>query len=108
VGVRARDDVTEVAPALLCVDQQREMAAVVEIHLRSVDRLQPEPLGGLRELHRAAQPVVVGQRERAVPEPRSRAGQLVGKRGAVEEGEGGMGVQLGVHGEHMFARLAAE
>ena len=104
VGVRAGEDATEAAPALLRVDQQREVAAVVEVDLRPVDRLQPEPLGGLCELHRAAQPVVVGQREGAVAQLGRRAGQLLGQRGAVEEGEGGVGVQLGVHGcEHMFA-----
>ena len=104
VGVRAREDVAEVAPALLRVDQQREVAAVVEVDLRPVDRLQPEPLGGLRELHRAAQPVVVGQREGAVAQLGRGGRQLLGQRGAVEEGEGGVGVQLGVHGcEHMFA-----
>ena len=67
--------------------------------------LSPSPFGGLRELHRAAQPVVVGQRERAVAELGRGGGQLVGQRGAVEEGEGGVGVELGVHAcEHMFAR----
>src|SRR5215213_5645914 len=82
------------------------MAAVVEIDLRAVDRLQPEALGRLRELHRAAQPVVVGQREGAVAQLGSRAGQLVRKRGAVEEGEGGVGVELGVHlSERMFASI---
>ena len=96
VRVRARDDVAEVAPARLRVDQQRQVAAVVEVDLRAVDRLQPEPLGGLGELHRAAQPVVVGQREGAVAEPGGRTGQLLRQRGAVEEGEGGVGVQLGV------------
>src|SRR5215217_7098436 len=73
------------------------MAAVVEVDLRAVDRLQPEALGRLRELHRAAQPVVVGQREGSVAQLGSRAGQLVRQRGAGEEGEGGVGVELGVY-----------
>ena len=107
VGVRAREDPAQVAPALLRVDQQGDVAAVVEVDLRPVDRLDAEPLRGLRELHRAAEPVVVGQRERAVAELGRGGGQLVGQRGAVEEGEGGVGVELGVHRcEHMFACAA--
>ena len=98
VRVGAREDPAQVAPPLLRVDQQRDVAAVVEIHLRTVQRLQPEPLGRLRELHRAAQPVVVGDRERRVAELRRGGRQLVGQGGAVEEGEGGVGVELGVHG----------
>ena len=100
VRVRAREDAAEAAPALLGLHQQREVAAVVEVDLRPVDRLHPEPLGGLRELHRAAQPVVVGQREGAVARLGRSARQLLGQRGAVEEGEGGVGVQLGVHGSN--------
>ena len=104
VGVRAREDPGEVAPAGLRLDQQRDVAAVLEVDLRPVDRLHPEPLGRLRELHRAAHAVVVGQREGLVAELGRRGRQLVGQRGAVEVGEGGVGVQLGVHAiEHMFA-----
>ena len=103
VGMRAREDPAQVAPALLGVDQQGEMAPVVEVQLRPVDGLEPEPAGRLRELHRAREPVVVGQREGAVAELGRGGGQLVRQRGAVEEREGGVGVQLGVHCEHMFA-----
>jgi hypothetical protein len=102
VHVRGRDDPAEVAPARRVLDQQRDVAAVLERHLRPVDRLQPEAGGGLRELHRAAQAVVVGERERLVPQLHGRPHQLVGERSPVEEGEGGVGMELNVH-ERMFA-----
>ena len=57
-------------------------------------------LRGLGELHRAADPVVVGQREGLVPVRGRGDGELLGQRGAVQEGEGGVGVQLGVHGSN--------
>ena len=103
VRVRTREDPAQVAPALLRVDQQPDVATVLEVDLRAVDRLDPDLLGGLRELHRARQAVVVGQGEGGVAELGRGIGQLVGQRGAVEEGEGGVGVQLGVQDEHMFA-----
>ena len=41
------------------------MASIVEVDLRAVDRAQTERTGGHRELHRARDGVVVGQRERS-------------------------------------------
>ena len=102
VRVRAGEQVAEVAPAALVLDQQRQVPAVLEIHLRPVDRPQPERRGGLHELHRARDAVVVGERHRLVAELGRGGGQLVGERGAVQEGEGRVGVKLDVH-EHMFA-----
>ena len=49
-------------------DQQRQVAAVVEAQLGAVDRAQPDRARRVRELHRAVDAVVVGQRERAVAE----------------------------------------
>ena len=98
MGVRAREDVTEVAPALLGVDEQREMPAVLEVDLRPVQRLDARGLRGLGELHRAADAVVVGEREGLVAVRGRGDRELVGQRGAVEEREGGVGVELGVHG----------
>jgi hypothetical protein len=100
--VGGRDDAAEVAPAGGVLDQQRDVAGVLERHLRPVDRPQAEPGGGLGELHRARQAVVVGEREGVVAELRRRGRQLVGERCPVEEGEGRVGVELDVH-EHMFA-----
>ena len=105
VHVRRRDDPAEVAPAGRVLDQQRDVATVLERHLRPVDRAQPEARGGLRELHRAAQPVMVGERERLIAQLDRRPHQLVRERGPVEEGEGGVGMELDVH-ERMFASAA--
>ena len=105
VCVRGRDDPAEVAPAGRVLDQQRDVAAVLQRHLRPVDRVQPEARGGLRELHRAAQAVVVGERERLVAERGRRPHQLVRERGPVEEGIGGVGMELSEH-ERMFAYRA--
>ena len=79
------------------------MAAVVEIDLRSVDRPQPQRPGRDRELHRARDRVVVGQRERLVAQLQRGGRQLVGQRRPVEEREGRMAMELDVRIEHMFA-----
>ena len=50
-------------------------------------------------------PVVVGERERVVAELDRRPHQLVRERGPVEEGEGGVGMELDVH-ERMFAYVS--
>ena len=103
VRVRAREDPAEVAPALRVLHQQRQVAAVVEVDLRAVDGAQPERPGRLGELHRARDGVVVRERHRPVAQLGRGARQLVGQRGAVQEREGGVGVELGVRHEHMFA-----
>ena len=51
---------------------------------------------GLRELHRARDRVVVGEGQRGVPALQGGGHQLVGQRGAVQEGEGGVAVELDV------------
>ena len=106
VHVGGRDDAAEVAPAGGVLDQQRDVAAVLERHLGAVDGAEAEAGGGHGELHRAAQAVVVGQRERVIAELDRRERQLVGQRRPVEEGEGRVGVELDVH-EHMFAYAEA-
>ncbi len=102
VSMRAGQEPAEVAPPALVLDEQRQVAAVLERQLGAVQRPQPDRLARLRVLHRAADVVVVGQRERLVPQLGSRDRQLVRQRGAVEEREGGMGVQLDIGHEHMF------
>ena len=49
------------------------------------DRPDAECLGRMGELERAADGVVVGERERLVAEVGGARGELVGQRGAVEE-----------------------
>ena len=103
VSVRARQQPAEVAPSALVLDEQRQVAAVVERQLGAVQRAQPNRLGRLGVLHRAADVVVVGQRERLVPQLARRDGLFVRQRSAVEEREGGVRVQLDIGHEHMFA-----
>ena len=80
-------------------------ALVYDANLRAVDRLQPGRLRGLRELHRAAEIVVVGQRQRAVALSYRGVNELIGARGAVKEGKGRMTVEFCVQHERMFASL---
>ena len=118
VRVRRCEQPAEVAVPALVLDQQREVgdSAVDGPKIRIVrfsahhsgpeadgqlgagDRAQAEALGGVGELHRAPDAVVVGQRQRRVAERRRGARQLERGRGAVEEGEGRVGVQLDVGG----------
>ena len=95
--VRAGQDAAEVGPAAGVLDQQRQMAPVVEVDLGAVDRAQPQRPGGDGELHRARDRVVVGQRQRLVAELQRGRDELIGQRGAVQEREGGVAVELGVH-----------
>ena len=78
VHVRAGDDPAQVAPALLVLDQQCDVATVREVHLDAVDGTQTERLGGDRELHRAGDPVVVGDRHRLMAGLDRRGGELRG------------------------------
>ena len=64
VRVGEREDAAEVAPAALVAHEQRQVAAARQVDLGAVDRPHPELAGGLGELHRAGDRVVVGQRER--------------------------------------------
>ena len=102
VGVSERQQPAQIAPALLHGDQQRQVAAVGKAQLGAVDRAQSESAGGVCELHRAVDPVVVGQRERPVTELECCGGELLGQRGAVEEGIGGVAMQLGVGDAHRW------
>ena len=49
-------------------DKQRHVAASLQRHLRAGDRPHPERLRRVRELERPVDPVVVGERQRLVPE----------------------------------------
>ena len=68
----------------------------VEGQLRAGDRPDAEVLRRVRELERAVDAVVVGERERRVAELRRPRRQLLRLRGPVEERVGAVGVQLDV------------
>ena len=104
VRVRPREQVAQVPPA-------RARPRTSSVRWRPSSRStsapwiarSPSARGRLGELHRARDAVVVGERHRPVAELGRGGGQLVGQRGAVEEREGRVGVELDVHCEHMFA-----
>src|SRR5215216_536973 len=85
VRVRRRQEPAEVRVAARALDEERDVRAVGEGDLRSGDRPHPERLRRLRELERAVDPVVVGERKRLVAELSRPDRQLLGQRGAVEE-----------------------
>ena len=63
----------EVGVAARALDEQRHVRAARERHLRAGDRPDAEGLGRVRELERAVQAVVVGERERRRSRARPRA-----------------------------------
>ncbi len=79
------------------------MTASPQRDLGARDRAQPEVLGGVGELERPVDPVVVGERERVVAELHRPRGELLGLRGAVEERVGRVRVQLDVSGAHALS-----
>jgi hypothetical protein len=120
VHVRARDDPAQVPPTLVVLYEQRQVprrpgfadrafvagapvAGLAHVDLHPVDGPQAERPGSDRELHRARDAVVIGQRHRLVAELHRGARQLVRQRRSVKEREGRVGVELDVRHEHMFA-----
>ena len=91
-----RDEPAEVAVARAVLDEQSEVRAVLDRQLGARDRLDPQPLAGLGELHRAPEAVVVGERDRLIAVNRRGGDHFLGRRGAVEERVGGVGVKLDV------------
>ncbi len=105
IGMRVREDPAEVCVAALALAEQRDVRPTCERDLRAGDRPQPERLGGVRELERAVDPVVVGERERVVAELHRPRRELLRQRGAVQERIRRVGVQLDVGRRHTRCRL---
>jgi len=86
-GVRMRcgQQPAEVRVAARRLDQQRDVRAVRQRDLGAGDRPDAERLCRVRELQRAVDAVVIGQRERLVAELGRSCRQLLRQRGAVEE-----------------------
>ncbi len=91
-----------VAVRVLHVDDDRR--CVGERDPGPVDELQPHLPGGEVGLHRAVQPVAVGQREPGQPQGHRLEDELLGVRGPLEEGVVGAADQLGVHAREGTAR----
>ena len=83
--MRAGEEPAEVGVAPFVLDEERQVRAVGERDLGAGDRAEPDRLGGMRELERPVDAVVVGERERLVAELGGARGELLGLRGAVEE-----------------------
>ena len=97
-GVRSGEQKTEVGVPAARLHQQRDVRAAVEGDLGTRDRPHAEERRCVRELERAVDAVVVGERERLVPELGGPRGELLRLRCAVEEAEGRVAVQLDVVG----------
>ena len=105
--VRVREQPAEVRVALRGLDEQRDVRTALERDLGAGDRADAEVLRRVRELERAVDPVVVGQRERRVAELGRLRRQLLGLGCPVEERVGAVGMELdiahpSVLHEHMF------
>jgi hypothetical protein len=77
--------------------EDRHVRTVEQRHFGAGNRLEAELLRFLRERHRAVEAVVVGERECRIAQLPGGERELFGQGGAVEEREGGVAVELGVH-----------
>ncbi len=80
VRVREGQQPAEIRVALGRLHQQRDVGAALERHLGAGDRPHAERLRRVRELERAVDAVVVGERERLVAELRGPDHELLGLR----------------------------
>ena len=101
------DEPAEVRVALRRLDEQGHVRAAVEGQLGARDRPDAEVLRRVRELERAVDPVVIGERERRVPELGRPRRKLFRLGRSVEKGVRAVGVELDVRHpsvlhEHMF------
>jgi hypothetical protein len=83
--MRRRQQPAEVRVAPSALDEQRHVRAVGQRHLGAGDRPHAEGLRRMRELERAVDTVVIGERERLVAELRRTRRELLRQRRAVEE-----------------------
>ena len=99
--VRGGEQLREVAVARARLHEQRDVEGpvlVLDGQLAAGDGPHAQRPGRVRELERAAEVVVIGQRERAVALLVRLRGQLLRPRRAVEEGVGRVAVELRVGG----------
>jgi hypothetical protein len=96
VRVGGGEEAAEVRVAARALDKERDVRAVTQGDLGAGERAQAERLRGVGKLERAVEAVVVGEREDVVAELGGAGGELLGQGGAVEEGVGGVRVELDV------------
>src|SRR5690349_9296571 len=85
VRVRRGEQAAEICIALLRLDEQRHMRAIGERDLGAGDRAHAEVLRRVRELERAVDAVVVGQRKCRIAELGGLHRELLRQRRSVEE-----------------------
>jgi hypothetical protein len=96
--VRRGEQPAEVRVAARRLDEQRHVVPPGQRHLGTGDRAHAERLRRVRELERAVEAVVVGERERAVAELGGAERELLRVRRAVEERVRRVAVELDVAG----------
>ena len=106
-GVSLGDQPAQIPPSILALDQKREMKTRrqrsrrracrrIDGQLGPDDGADAERLARLRELHRSPDPVVVGQSKRLVAVLCRPRRKLLRRRRPVEEGVGGVTMELDV------------
>ena len=83
--MRRSEQPAEIPVATAGLDEQGDVGAAVQRHLGARDRPHPERLCRMRELERAVEAVVVGERERLVAELGCPRRELLGLGRPVEE-----------------------
>ncbi len=96
VDVGEGEEPAEVGVPARVLGQQRQVGAPAQGDLRPGDGPHPGRPGGVGELERSAQPVVIREGQGRVPQLSRPGRHLIGSRGAVQEAEGRVGVELGV------------
>src|SRR2546423_4735496 len=95
--VRGSEQAAEIRVALRCLSEQNQLAAIGQRDRGAGDCLNTEWLGRVRERERAVDAVAIGEREGGIAVAMRFGENLIRRRGAVEEGIGGVAMQLGVH-----------
>src|SRR5260370_17137378 len=94
--MRGCEQAAEVGVPLRALDEQRQVGAAVECDFRAGDRMYAEVLRRVCELERAVDAVVIGERERRITELGCPSCELFRLRGAVEERERRIRMQLSI------------
>ncbi len=90
--LRGGQEPAEAAPTLLVAHQERKMLALGQRDLGAEDRAHPDGATGPVEGRACVESRPVGQRQSLLPEFGGAAGQRLGRRRAVQEGEVAMHV----------------
>jgi hypothetical protein len=107
-GMGGGEQAAEIPIAASALNEQRDMSTTLERDFRARDRSHPECLRRVRELERAVDAVVIGERESLVSELRCASGELLRLRRPVQKAVRGVTVELDVSAHVSGAPLAKE